>query len=140
MPEFLRITLRLLSFLRPYLGRVAVAYSSMLGSTVLVLLPPAILGWVIGVGLNEVVDRDAAMVEVVAWLPFASRIEVWATDASRADILIGAALLIGLLSVMRGVLGFVELYLGAWLSQKAAYDVRNAFFNHLQHLSRLFFS
>ena len=38
-------------------------------------------------------------------------------------------------SVVRGVFSFGQMYLGEALAQTVAYDVRNAFYDHVQHLS-----
>ena len=41
-------------------------------------------------------------------------------------------------SVVRGVLGLGQTYLGESLSQSVSYDLRNAFYDHVQHLSFAF--
>ncbi|MCB9177748.1 MAG: ABC transporter ATP-binding protein [Caldilineae bacterium] len=134
MPDFLRISLRLVALLAPYKRRTAAAYGAMLGGALLNLLPPAILGWVIGVALTPAAERTAAVVALPAWLPGAAAIEARARS-SGPELLGQAALLILALALLRGILGLWELYLGSWLSQRAAYDIRNRFFGHLQHLS-----
>ncbi len=134
MPDFLRISLRLVALLSPYKPRMAAAYAAMLGGALLNLLPPAILGWVIGVALIPSAQRDAASVALPDWMPGEAAVETWAMGAG-TELLGYAAFLILILALARGFLGFFELYLGSWLSQRAAYDIRNRFFGHLQHLS-----
>ena len=53
---------------------------------------------------------------------------------SERDILI-IVLFIFVLNLVRGVLTFGQNYLGESLSQLVAYDIRNDFYNHIQHLS-----
>ena len=40
-----------------------------------------------------------------------------------------------ILSLIRGLLTFGQTYFGEKLSQAVAYDLRNRFYNHIQHLS-----
>lgn len=54
-------------------------------------------------------------------------------DGSEAILSIGLAILV--LSTIRGVLSFGQTYMGETLSQQVAYDLRNWFYNHVQHLS-----
>ena len=49
--------------------------------------------------------------------------------------LAGIAVAIVLLSIVRGVLSFFQTYLGEALSQLVAFDIRNRFYNHVQHMS-----
>ena len=55
-------------------------------------------------------------------------------DISQGDILV-IVLIILALNLVRGVLTFGQNYLGESLSQLVAYDIRNDFYNHVQHLS-----
>ena len=57
-----------------------------------------------------------------------------AGDISERDILI-IVLIIFALNLLRGLLTFGQNYLGESLSQLVAYDIRNDFYNHIQHLS-----
>jgi ATP-binding cassette subfamily B multidrug efflux pump len=129
-----RITLRVLGFLSPYRPQALAAYGAMIVGTMLALMVPAILGWSVDVALTPVASRTAELVAVPDWLPGEARIEELAMTAGREILLVAAALLV-VIALLRGGLGFVEMYLGAWLSQHVAYDVRNRFFRHLQHLS-----
>lgn len=134
MPESLKIGARLLGFLRPYGWQTAAAYLALGLGTLLALVLPGILGWVVDVALTPVAERTPELVAVPGWLPGAEWVEAQALTATRS-ILLWAALVVVLIALVRGVLSFVEMYLGAWLSQRTAYDIRNAFFRHLQHLS-----
>lgn len=116
MPASARTVLRLLRLLGPYRRRVLGAYLAMTGATALGLVIPAILG--------RAIDRALGVGRASG--PSAS---------SAAAILAEAALLLVLIALLRSLLGLVEMYLGAWLSQRVAYDLRNAFFGHLQRLS-----
>ena len=61
------------------------------------------------------------------------------TDGHVTDsAIIPIALVILALFVIRGVLSFGQTYLGESLSQLVAYDVRSAFYNHVQHMSFAF--
>ncbi len=55
-------------------------------------------------------------------------------DIPQREILVIILLILGL-SLIRGVLSFFQTYLGEALSQLVAYDIRNAFYNHVQHMS-----
>jgi len=134
MPAFAAMTLRLLGFLRPYRARVAAAYLAMVAETLLALVVPALLGWVVDVGLAPAGSRATGDAGVPDWLPGRAAIEAWAR-ATGAEVLLAAAAAIVAIALARGVLSFAEMYLGAWLSQRAAYDIRNRFFRHVQHLS-----
>jgi ATP-binding cassette subfamily B protein len=134
MPDSARITARLLGYLRPYGREVAVAYLCMAVVTVLTLVTPRILGWVVDVGLTPLDQRTPELVAVPDWLPGGGRVERYALVAG-SSLLVGAAVLLVLLALVRSLFAFGELYLGAWLSQRAAYDLRNAYFRHVQRLS-----
>ena len=49
--------------------------------------------------------------------------------------LVSIAVAIILLSVVRGTLSFFQTYLGEVLAQLVAFDIRNRFYNHVQHMS-----
>ena len=51
------------------------------------------------------------------------------------DELIAISIAIIALSIVRGVLSFLQTYLGEALSQLVAFDIRNRFYNHVQHMS-----
>ena len=49
--------------------------------------------------------------------------------------LVALALVILALSILRGLLAYGQSYLGEWVSQRVAYDLRNEFYQKLQSLS-----
>jgi ATP-binding cassette, subfamily B, multidrug efflux pump len=128
------ITRRMLAYLRPYWRRVVVAYCAMAVVTLLTLAVPGIVGWVVDVGMMLPAQRTAAMVALPDWVPGQLAIEHWVLAAGR-EVMVAAALLLIVLALARSGFSFVQQYLGAWLSQVAAYDIRNDYFRHVQRLS-----
>jgi ATP-binding cassette subfamily B protein len=96
---------RLLGYLRPYKGYVALAYVSMLLATGLNLIVPQIIAWAIDYGLSE----------------------------GRAITLVAAGGIILGIALVRGGLGFLQRYYGEWLTHRVAYDLRNDFYNAVQY-------
>ena len=88
--------------------RLAAAYVCLIGASASYLAIPRILGYVIDTTLESGVS---------------SRV-----------LLLAAAAVLGV-SVVRGIFAFGQTYLGESLSQIVAYDLRNAFYDHLQRLS-----
>ena len=138
MPAFARTTLRLLGLLRPYRRRVLGAYLAMSASTALGLAVPAILGraidWALGGG------SAAGAGQSPGWFGFAGLAEALRSAAgpggpTPAGVLAAAAFLLVVIALLRSLCSLAEMYLGAWLSQRVAFDLRNAFFGHLQRLS-----
>ncbi|HSN78323.1 MAG TPA: ABC transporter ATP-binding protein [Anaerolineae bacterium] len=97
---------RLVHYLRPYWPQITVAYGAMLFGTLLNLLIPQVLRTAIDQGLEQ--DNPTAL--FVA-----------------AGVILAVAL-------VRGVAGFFQRYFGEWLSYRAAYDLRNDFYQSLQGL------
>ena len=62
----------------------------------------------------------------------------FAIDVGLADgrsvALFAAGALILLIALIRGVAGFGQRYFGEWLTHRVAYDLRNEFYNAVQHL------
>ncbi|HYN87420.1 MAG TPA: ABC transporter ATP-binding protein [Ardenticatenaceae bacterium] len=109
--EGIRTLRRLLGYLRPYRTRLILAYASMIAATTLSLVIP----WVV----RAVIDRGLA--------------------GSDRRFLIVAGATIFAISLVRGGFAFGEMYLGQWLSFRVAYDLRNAFYEHLQALPFRFY-
>jgi ATP-binding cassette subfamily B multidrug efflux pump len=99
--------MRLLGYLGPYRKEVILGYLSMLVVTALNLAIP----WII----SQAIDRGLAGAEL-------------------RFLLMTAGLVVGV-SLVRGVFAFGQIYLGQWLSFRVAYDIRNAFYRHVQWLS-----
>ena len=97
---------RLLGYLKPYPKPLILGYSAMLVATVLNLLIPLLIKFAIDVGLAD----------------------------GRAIALFAAGGLILLIALIRGVVGFGQRYYGEWLTHRVAYDLRNEFYNAVQHL------
>jgi ATP-binding cassette subfamily B protein len=105
--------------------------------SVLNLVMPALLGWVVDVALTPLSERTAEIVSLPRWLPGASWVEVWALSVGR-EIIFWAAIVLLAIGLVRVVFAFLLTYYGAWLGTTAAYDLRNEYFQHIQHLSFAF--
>lgn len=102
----LRTLRRLLGYLRPYRTRVILGYIAMLAVTGLNLVIP----WIV----RDVIDRGLA-------------------GSDRRFLLFAAGTIVAV-SLVRGLFAFGQIYLGRWLSFRVAYDLRNAFYQHVQAL------
>ena len=90
-----------------YRRRFLLAYLSTLGATVVSLFIPRLLG-------------DA--------------IDIVLSSGLRINLLWMALAIVGV-SILRGVFTYGQGYLGEWVSQRVAYDLRNSFYEKLQRLS-----
>jgi len=108
---------RLLALLRRYKARTALAVASVLGASTFVLAIPQLIRWAIdyGLGLERRGDRLVAVGD--------------------RELLIVAALAIVGAALLRGLFAFGQTYLGEWISQRVAYDLRNRIYDRLQRLS-----
>jgi len=104
--EELDVYARLYGYLRPYWKELAVGYAAILVDTGLNLFVPQVIKNAIDQGLS----------------------------AGRADALLVAGGLILGIGVVRAAAGFGQRYFGEWLSHRAAYDLRNRFYDSVQHL------
>lgn len=111
----MRIILRIIRIALRHKWRLIGAYVSMAGAVAAYLLLPSLFG--------DAIDRiyDAFKEGGASELP--------------SGELVGIAVAIILLSIVRGVLSFFQTYLGEALSQLVAFDIRNRFYNHVQHMS-----
>ena len=98
--------LRLLPYLRPYWGQVALSLLLLLALTGLGLVVPAIIQKVIDIGIQ---NKDLAY-------------------------LLNSALLILGIGAVHAVLVYFQRYLSEWVAQKIGYDLRNRLYDHIQHL------
>ena len=103
----MRILLRVLGFLSPYKLRVAAAFLSMIAAAITSLALPRLLG--------QAIDGVLARGQISALVYF------------------GLAMVV--IAAFRGLFGFVENYLREALGHRVGYDIRNALYDHLQHLS-----
>jgi ABC-type multidrug transport system fused ATPase/permease subunit len=109
--------LRLLTFLRPYKKRAALTFAAVIGASGFVLAIPQLIRWGINFGLGAKVEGG----ELV-------------THGNHQTLIIASLAVIGA-AALRGVFTFLQTYLGEWISQRVAYDVRNRIYDRLQRLS-----
>ena len=110
-------SLRLLRFLRPYWRRAALATLCVFGASASILVMPLLVRWGIDYGLD---------VQRVDGQPVAT--------GEESRLVIAALGVIGF-AVLRGVFAYGQTYLGEWISQRVAYDLRNRIYDRLQRLS-----
>jgi len=110
-------TLRLLRFLSPYKQRVLVTALCLFASGASVLAMPQLIRWAIDYGLDPEL-RDGVLVA-----------------RGEERFLVIAALLIVGVALLRGLFSFGQTYMGEWISQRVAYDIRNGIYDRLQRLS-----
>jgi len=102
--------LRLLGFVFRYRKRLGVAWLCVIGSGAFMLVGPKLLQWAIDFGITQQHDQ-------------------------RTMVLVVAALSIFAAAAFRSIAQYGRQYLGQWLGQKVAYDLRNNIYNRLQRLS-----
>ena len=102
-----RVIVRLMRYGLTYRWRLIAAFLVMLGAVASSMAIPRLLGTAI----------DSAL-----------------SDGVRADLAILAGVIIGL-GLVRGLTGYFQSYLSEGVSQRAAFDIRNEFFEKLQRLS-----
>ena len=103
----MRTLLRLTVFAKKYWCWLLLAFLSLTGTTVFGMAVP----WVIRRAIDNVMSHG-----------------------ERSFLFIAAAMVI-CASALRGISAFGHMYLGEVVSQKTAYDIRNAIYNQLQRLS-----
>ncbi|MBN2239475.1 MAG: ABC transporter ATP-binding protein [Dehalococcoidales bacterium] len=102
--------LRLYKLVFNYKLRFSIAFLSVLGSGAFMLISPKLLAWAINYGI-ETEHQQKYLILIIAALS-----------------LFGAA-------AFRSISQYGQQYLGQWLGQRIAYDLRNAIYNTLQRLS-----
>src|SRR3990172_3708607 len=109
--------LRLLTFLRPYKRRVAIAVVALVGASGMVVAIPKFSRWAINYGLGaELVEGQLV------------------TQGNTRTMAIAAVAVVAA-AALRGAFTFIQTYLGEWISQRVAYDVRNRIYDRMQRLS-----
>ena len=111
------VLIRLLSFAVPYWRTIILAWACVAGASGFVLLMPRMLRWAIDIGLKPEMINGTLV----------------ATGSKQTLILLGLGV-VGT-AVGRGVFAYGQTFWAEWISQRVAYDVRNAIYNHLQRLS-----
>ena len=104
------IYLRLYRFVLKYKLRVTVAWLCVVGAGAFLLVGPKLVQWAIDFGIGQ-------------------------ETTQRTLVLTAAALAIFGAAALRSVSQYGRQYLGQWVAQNVAYDLRNSIYNHLQHLS-----
>ena len=107
----MRLLVRILRFPWNHKRRLLAAYLFTAGATTAYVILPELFG--------NAVDRVKGNFE--AGLPADSTI-------------LGICLLILALGIARGIFSFGQMYMGESLGQHVVYDLRNRFYNHVQHL------
>ncbi|MSQ14421.1 MAG: ABC transporter ATP-binding protein [Dehalococcoidia bacterium] len=103
----MHVLLRELSFLKKYWPRLIVVYACLIGSVGSSLVAPWLVKQTIDIGLAS----------------------------GRLSILITLGLMVIGAALFRGMFAYGQAYLAEYLSQRVAYDIRNAIYNRLQYLS-----
>src|SRR5437868_2859227 len=106
----MRVLLRLLGYLRHHLRAVALAYLSLAGAIAFTSLTP----WMLKHAIDAGIERRSQ------------------------GALVAAALAIVGFSVSKGLCAYLQSYLGEYLSQTVAYDLRRDFYLKVQSLSFAF--
>lgn len=105
----MKILLRLLGLLRPYKPRLSLAMASVLLSSGFVIITPRLIQWAVDYGIGQRKSDLRALIIV-------------------SLAIFGAA-------IGRGIFTYGQSYLGEWISQRVAYDLREQIYNRLQRLS-----
>jgi ATP-binding cassette subfamily B protein len=112
-PSVSRLVLRRVAgYARPYLGRIGLMFLTILGITLLTLVPPLLYRQLIDVALPQ---RDFGLLNLLA------------------------AGMIGI-PIANGLIGVLQRYLGAQIGEGIIFDLRRALFQHLQRMSLRFFT
>ncbi len=114
----MRIILRLLGFLKKYWKWVVLTNICLIVTTALILLVPELLKWAIDKGIGYDIETGQM--------------------TGRQSLLIVAGVLILGFSLLRGAFAFGQTYLGEFISQRVAYDLRNLLYDRIQRLSFAF--
>jgi ATP-binding cassette subfamily B protein len=113
----LPVPLRLLSYAWPYKNRIVLVWGAMAGLVLFQLLGPWLVGYAIDTGL-DISGEDGFEV----------------ASGSTRTLLIAALLIVGA-AAARGIFQYFQTFNAEWLAQRAAYDMRNDIYDHLQRLS-----
>ncbi|MGH2588614.1 MAG: ABC transporter ATP-binding protein [Dehalococcoidia bacterium] len=101
------VLIRLLGFIRPYRRPFALAVLAVFASGAFLLVQPQLIGWAVNLG----------------------------TSGEDEKLLLVAAGAILLAAICRGIFAYVQQYMGEWLAQHIAFDIRNQIYDQLQKLS-----
>jgi ABC-type multidrug transport system fused ATPase/permease subunit len=104
------IYLRIFKFITKYRARFGLAFLCVITAGAFLLVSPRLISWAIDYGIIR-------------------------QQGQRTLVLVIAALSIFAAAGLRSVAQFGRQYLGQWLGQRVAYDIRNSIYNRLQRLS-----
>ncbi len=114
----MRILIRLLGFLKQYWRRVLFAYVCLFASIAFALGVPELIKRAIDTGIS--VDFQTGQI-----------------TGNQAFLIFAGLLIVGV-SLFRGGFAFGQTYLGEFISQRVAYDIRNLIYDRIQRLSFAF--
>ena len=106
------LLLRILSYLKPYWFQFVLVFSAILLSAAVGLMPSVITGRIV----------DEALV------------------GRNMELLIRLLLMAFVTLAASEVIGVLESYINAWISQRIIYDMKNQMYDHLQHMPHSFFT
>ena len=101
------VLIRLLSFLKPYRWHFALAVFAVIASSGFVLVQPWLIGRAVQLGVS---GEDKKLLFVAAGAVLAA-------------------------AIFRGIFAYIQQFLGEWLAQHVAFDIRNQIYDNLQKLS-----
>jgi ABC-type multidrug transport system fused ATPase/permease subunit len=114
-PRQVAVHMRLIARASRYRMGLFLTTVGLVGSTVMVVVTPKLVGWAIDAGLG--VDQGSTQIQ------------------GNMSTLLLASLLLMLAAVARGAFVYLQTYVGEQVSQAVAYDFRNDIYDHLQRLS-----
>ena len=113
MPKVTKeLLLRILSYLKPYWLQFTLVFVAILASAAIGLFPSILTGRIVDEALT---DKNLALLIKLVLLAF------------------------GTIAVSQ-VIGVLESYINAWISQRIIYDMKNQMYDHLQHMPHSFFT
>ena len=107
-----QLLLRILSYLKPYWPQFLLVFAAILLSATVGLLPSIITGRIVDEAL---LGKDMALLIRLLLMAFVT------LAASQ-------------------VIGVLESYINAWISQRIIFDMKNQMYDHLQHMPHAFFT
>ena len=107
-----KLILRILSYLKPYIVQFMFVFLAILVSAVVGLLPSIITGRIVDEAL---INKDMSLLVQLLLAAFAT------------------------LAISQ-IIGVLETYINAWISQRIIFDMRSQMYSHLQYMSHSFFT
>ena len=114
MPKISKeLIFRILSYLKPYWKQFLLVFVAILLSAAIGLLPSIITGKIV----DEALVKDGTMIKLI-------------------QLLLAAFVTM----TVSQVIGVLESYINAWISQRIIFDMKNQMYDHLQHMPHSFFT